>query len=275
MSYAKLFGTITDSSLWSASKDARILFVSMLARADATGFVEAALPGLARMANLTLAEAESALAVLMSPDSYSKSTDHDGRRVVAVPRGWCLVTYMEYRERRDEEERREYMRDYMTQYRSNPVNRKSLHVNKNSLPLTPVNNCKPCKPPLAKAEAEAEAEAEEKTEYKTTCPADAELVGPSFAVVKGEVRIGRKFYATLAEAYPTADIDGELAKAAAWCASATKKKTAGGIKRFINGWLNRNHRPVERSSTGPFIPSLTPDQIAYALEIESEAKSHA
>ena len=104
MSYAKLFGTITDSSLWSATKDARILFVSMLARADATGFVEAALPGLARMANLTLPETEAALAVLMASDPYSKSTDHDGRRVVAVPRGWCLVTYMEYRERRDEEE---------------------------------------------------------------------------------------------------------------------------------------------------------------------------
>lgn len=109
----------------------------------------------------------------------------------------------------------------------------------------------------------------------TTCPADAELVGPSFAVVKGEVRIDRKFYTTMVDAYPTADIDGELSKAAAWCASASKKKTAGGIKRFINGWLNRNHRPAERSSTGPFVPSLTPDQIAYALEIESEAKSHA
>lgn len=121
MAYAKLFSTITESSLWSASKDARLLFLSMLAKADQVGFVEAALPGLARMANLTLPETEAALAELMAPDPYSKSSDCDGRRVVKAPRGWCLVNYEAYRDRRDEDQRRDYMRKYMRDYRSQGV----------------------------------------------------------------------------------------------------------------------------------------------------------
>lgn len=145
MAYAKLFSTITESSLWSASKDARLLFLSMLAKADSTGFVEAALPGLARLANLSLGETESALAELMAPDPYSKSPDCDGARVVKVERGWCLVNYEVYRERRDDEVRREYMRSYMREYR----------LGKQS-----VNNVSDGKPRLAQAEAEASPEGE-------------------------------------------------------------------------------------------------------------------
>ncbi len=154
MAYAKLFSTITDSSLWGASKEARILFVSMLARADAVGFIEAALPGLARMANLTIAETERALAEIMAPDPHSKSTNADGRRVVKVERGWCLVNYEAYRLRRDEEERREYMRKYMSSYRKGH-------------PVNSVNSSKLSKPQLAKAEAEAEAEREKKGNLPT------------------------------------------------------------------------------------------------------------
>lgn len=117
MAYAKLFSTITESSLWSASKDARLLFMSMLAKADSTGFVEAALPGLARLANLTLEETEKALAELMAPDPYSKSPDCDGARVGKAPRGWFLVNYEAYRDRRDDDQKREYQREYMRRYR--------------------------------------------------------------------------------------------------------------------------------------------------------------
>ena len=145
MAYAKLFSTITESSLWSASKDARLLFLSMLAKADSTGFVEAALPGLARLANLTLKETESALAELMAPDPYSKSPDCEGARVVKVERGWCLVNYEVYRERKDDDTKREYMRNYMREYRAGK---------------TPVNVCKTPSIGVGQAEAEASPEAE-------------------------------------------------------------------------------------------------------------------
>ena len=116
MSYAKLFSSITESSLWSEPKEVRLLFVSMLARADSTGFVEASVPGLARMANLTREEVEASLATLEGPDKDSKDQT-DGRRILKVSGGWVLVNYEAYRNRSSDEDRREYMREYMREYR--------------------------------------------------------------------------------------------------------------------------------------------------------------
>lgn len=148
MSYAKLFSSITESSLWGESKETRLLFLSMLARADETGFVEASDSGLARISNLTHDETKTALKVLMSPDPNSgdleDSPSNAGRRVLRAPHGFLIVNYAVYRARRDDQARREYMREYMRNYRS-----------KNS-----VNPVSPSKPPLAQAEAEAEAEGE-------------------------------------------------------------------------------------------------------------------
>jgi hypothetical protein len=143
--YGKIWSGITESSLWDGSKEARLLFVTLLAKADGVGFVEAAPSGLARLANLTRAEIDSALAELTSPDPESKSKTADGRRVAIVPRGVCVVNYEEYRARRDDEERRQYMREYMREYRK----KNTSHVNN-------VNSGKSCNPQLAQAEAEAE-----------------------------------------------------------------------------------------------------------------------
>ena len=145
--YAKLWSSVTESSLWSESKDVRLLFVSMLARADAMGFVDASIPGLARLANLTMEETQAALEVLQAPDQYSKNAANEGRRVAVVPGGFMVLNYEEHRNRRDDEKRKEYMRDYMRDYRAG----KRKHL------LAAVNSGKPR---LAQAEAEAEAEAE-------------------------------------------------------------------------------------------------------------------
>jgi hypothetical protein len=148
LSYAKLYSSITESSLWSEPKDVRLLFVSMLARADATGFVEASVPGLARMANLTIEEAEIALETLEGPDRHSKNPEHDGRRILKVPGGWTLLNYEAYRNRRSDDERREYMRNYMQEYRT-----RKPAVNNSANGKHDVNHGKA---PLAQAEAEAE-----------------------------------------------------------------------------------------------------------------------
>lgn len=122
MGYAKLFSSITESSLWSEPKEVRLLFVTMLARANQIGFVEASVPGLARVANLTMAEVESALTVLMEPDPHSKDLDaapeNEGRRIIKAPGGWLILNYEAYRNRESEEERKEYMKLYMREYRA-------------------------------------------------------------------------------------------------------------------------------------------------------------
>ena len=147
--FAKLFSSITESSLWSEPKEVRLLFVTMLAKADQNGFVEASIPGLARVANLTVEETETGLQCLQSPDVYSKNPDNEGRRVLPVPGGFVLLNYEDYRARRSTEERREYMREYMQNYRKKTGNGKQS-----------VNSGKPTvnngKPRLAQAETETE-----------------------------------------------------------------------------------------------------------------------
>jgi hypothetical protein len=157
--YAKLFSSITESSLWSEPKEVRLLFVTMIAKADQTGFVEASVPGLARVANLTVEETEFALEVLRSPDKYSKNPDNEGRRIINVPQGFMILNYEDYRARRNSEERQEYMRNYMKEYR----NKSKQTVNNCKPPLAAVSHGYP---PLAQAEAEAEAEADTDTEEK-------------------------------------------------------------------------------------------------------------
>jgi hypothetical protein len=152
MAFVKLFSTITESSLWSESKETRLLFVTMLAKADPTGFVEAALPGLARVSNLSIDETAESVKRLEGPDRHSKNPANEGRRIVHVPErgGWQIINYEVYRERRNDEERQAYMRSYMKQYRARSVNsRKQM-----------LDNVNHGKPPLAHAEAEEEEDAE-------------------------------------------------------------------------------------------------------------------
>ncbi len=140
--YAKLFSSITESSLWSEPKEVRLLFVTMLAKADQTGFVEASVPGLARVANLTVEETVAALSALQHPDTFSKNPDHEGRRITTVPGGFMLLNYEDYRSRRNVAERQEYMRRYMREYRKHSV-----------------NNVNDCKPPLAHTDTDTDTEA--------------------------------------------------------------------------------------------------------------------
>jgi hypothetical protein len=162
--FAKLFSSITESSLWSEPKEVRLLFVTMLAKADQTGLVEASLPGLARVANLSLDETITALQILQAPDPYSKNPDNEGRRVLQVPRGFVLLNYEDYRARRNTEERQEYMRSYMKEYRK----QRKQSVNTSKQPLADVIHSEP---QLAQAEAEAEAEAKKnKTSKKKALP---------------------------------------------------------------------------------------------------------
>ena len=150
--FAKLFSSITESSLWSESKDSRLLFVTLLAKADETGFVEASIPGLARVANLTMEETVEALKCLHSPDEYSKNPDNEGRRVLTVPGGFMVLNYNDYRSRRNTEERREYMREYMRNYRKQ-------NVNNGKQSLTDGNRSEPG---LAYTETETETEKKKK-----------------------------------------------------------------------------------------------------------------
>lgn len=252
--YAKLFSSITESSLWSEPKEVRLLFVTMLAKADQTGFVEASVPGLARVANLTVEETVTALSALQNPDPFSKNPDNEGRRIAVVPRGFMLLNYEEYRSRRNVAERQEYMRKYMREYRKQPVNT--------------VNTCKPPldvvsrgEPPLAHTEADTETEAE------NTAGA---VIPPSEAKPRSSERVSP----------PLADIVDAVDKITGtksrWTA---KRKIAAKLRWMDEHWRSHWREAAERARESAFLSGrndrgwvmdleffLRPDTVTKILE---------
>ena len=54
-------------------------------------------------------------------------------------------------------------------------------------------------------------------------------------------------------AYPGVDVAGELGKARAWCLSnPRKRKTRNGIRRFLNGWMDKAQNNASRASPAIF-----------------------
>lgn len=84
------------SSIWSASKETKLLWITMLAIKDKDGFVRAVPSALARTAGLTIEEAKQSLLELESPDPESSSKEHEGRRIKTVEGGWQILNHAKY-----------------------------------------------------------------------------------------------------------------------------------------------------------------------------------
>lgn len=115
--FTKLFSSIVTSSVWSESNETRIVWVTMMALADRRGIVEAAIPGLANAARVTIPECEDALAKFLQPDSYSRSSANEGRRIEKIEGGWRLLNYEAYRRKLSKEDRADYQRVKQQEYR--------------------------------------------------------------------------------------------------------------------------------------------------------------
>jgi len=146
--FTKLFNSIITSSIWSEDDKTRLMWITMLASADAHGHVTGSIPGMAAMARMSLSEAEQSIEALCAPDPYSRSKKHEGKRLIEADGGWLIVNYAKYRQNRDPEKRREQNRE---------AKRRQREKEKKT-------DCQPDvsqnQPKSAQAEAEAEAEAD-------------------------------------------------------------------------------------------------------------------
>ena len=133
MAFTKLFSSITESTVWCEDAPTRIVWITMLAMADKKGRVWASIPGLASRAKVTIPEVEYALTKFLSPDKYSRTQDHEGRRIEVIDGGWALLNHAKYRALRDEEERRVYKTAKQREYRADVDN-----VDTNGLACTAV-----------------------------------------------------------------------------------------------------------------------------------------
>jgi hypothetical protein len=142
MSYTKLFHSILDSSIWQESHQTRIVWVTMLAMADQHGEVQAAVPGLAKRAGVTLKEAEEAIATLCAPDQYSRTPDHEGRRIAKIDGGWEILNHAKYRHAASLEDRKEKAAERAKRFRdkNKPKDAQTgVTVRDDALPVTPDN----------------------------------------------------------------------------------------------------------------------------------------
>lgn len=140
--YAKLFSRITESSILEESVTTRWVFVALLAIAESDGTVIGTDVAIARRINVPLSDFEESMKVLMAPDPHSNNLDFGGARIIlsSGERGYFLTGYARYRSLKTEDERRQYMKEYMAKKRSN--------VNSVNFPLAQ----------LTHAEVEAQAE---------------------------------------------------------------------------------------------------------------------
>ena len=108
--FTKLFSTLVTSTIWQEDDKSRLVWVTMLAIVDKFGVVQASVPGLANLANVSLEDCKAALEKFKAPDPYSRTKAEEGRRIREVEGGWALVNFEKYREKGRSVDRREYMR---------------------------------------------------------------------------------------------------------------------------------------------------------------------
>jgi hypothetical protein len=135
--FVKLYSSILTSSIWCEDNTTRILWITILLCTDKDGFCQAAVPGLAAMARLTVEDTAAALAKLEGPDTYSRTQEHEGRRIEKVAGGWIVLNHANYRDRDRIERRREYHAEYMREKRRKDDGAVLTGVNKD---LTGVNS---------------------------------------------------------------------------------------------------------------------------------------
>lgn len=151
--FTKLFGSLVFSTVWREEKHVKIVWITMLALADYNGRVMASIPGLADAARVSLDECLEALDRLKAPDPYSRTKEHEGRRIEEIDGGWKLLNYLKYRELRSAEERRLQTREAVARHRA----RKAVDVSA----VSDVSRDKPKKKKKKKQSTEEEEEEDE------------------------------------------------------------------------------------------------------------------
>lgn len=104
--YTNLLQSLLTSTVWLEDDETRIVWITMLAMANKRGEVLASIPGLARRAGVSVTECEKALDNFKSPDPYSRTPDHEGRRIMDIDGGWFLLNHGKFQKAYKDEKRK-------------------------------------------------------------------------------------------------------------------------------------------------------------------------
>lgn len=262
--YTKLFSSITESTVWGESYATRIVWVTFLAMSNAQGCVYGSVPGIARRANVTMAEAEAAIGAFLAPDPHSRTKDHGGRRIAEIDGGWCLINHAKYAKIRDASERAEVKRKWDRE------NRPSGYARSKKSEESPTkvrqSDESPISPPplsptltLEKQDQEHVAERQDAGPVIRSTPAEPALDRsgkpvPSIPLKNGRDHIVQQSeFRQLCDLFPRIDVARELALARRWCEdNPARTKTAKGVGRFLVRWMTtaQNDSDMRARGTG-------------------------
>lgn len=214
----------------------------MLAMSDKNGEVAATVPGLARMANVTLEECDAALNALMAPDTHSRTPDEDGRRIEPIDGGWALINHSKYRAMASRDEQKTAAALRQQRYRQrNARNGSGVTRDEN---VTPSNATVTQTLHIAEAEAEADTDALHlMTLGKPDCAEESAPTLEKKPKRQAKPQADDKTWLASLSADPTyagIDVAREHGKMLNWCETNNKQATR---RRFVN-WLNRCDKPM-------------------------------
>lgn len=198
--YTKLFSSIVHSTIWREPDHVRLVWITMLALSEADGTVFASIPGLADASRVSIDQCKDALARLVAPDEYSRTKDHDGRRIKEVDGGWLILNYLKHRHAAAASNRAEYKREWDA---VNRPRRKQLKLARQKPDSARQKPDSARQNPILPRQAEAEA-------YKRECEARAcaESVSPAGQEAKGQGGVAQE--APLPDNWPYADLYRDL-----------------------------------------------------------------
>jgi hypothetical protein len=117
--YGKVFEQLYESTLATKGPwEAMALWPHLIAMANRHGEVDMPMEIISRKTTIPLEIVKAAIDALSQPDPDSRSQECGGRRIVLIAPesrqwGWRLVNYARYAAMRNEEERREYQREWV------------------------------------------------------------------------------------------------------------------------------------------------------------------
>ena len=172
--FTKLFSSIVHSTIWRDEMHVKIVWITMLALANRNGDVLASMPGLADASRVSLDQCQEALKRLSGPDKWSRTQEHEGRRIEEVDGGWNILNYMKYREVRNADERRLQTRAAVQKFRA-----------KKKAETATVSPGKPRKPKKAHTEADTEADTDTEEEASSSQGIDRYYIACTIALNHG------------------------------------------------------------------------------------------
>lgn len=207
MGFTKLDEGILQSSVMAESSDTFKVWVALLAACKQDGVARVSPIFISSICRLDQPVVDGAIATLESPDSRSRSTEDDGRRIRRVDGGFFVINYQKYRE---------FTLSDSPEAVRQRRHRERVKTRDNALHVT------------TSRDISASASVLKKLNLKTIL-----LHGREWENITDEDRV------SWAKAYPACDIVTELAKAVEWILANPARGKKSNYRRYIVSWLSR------------------------------------